>query len=196
MKHLKMFVLTATAAISLLAATGAGSAAATTLFTDSAETIDYPAGTVVEESLAPNTSFTFESSTSSLVTCTSVTTKRKSTNTTATWIEFDLESWSFSGCSSGTIPVSFGLDKIDHVTSTGGEIIGKSNSVTLEIFGVSCTYGTAEGTKLGTISSGSEPKVVVSAVVPKVAGGFLCPSQTTWTGQFIVTSPHALTIGP
>lgn len=196
MKQLKMFALAAIAALGLMAFGGAGTASATTLFTDSAETIDYPAGTVLEDSLVSGTSFTFkDTSTNTLVTCTSFTTKWKSLNTTGTWIELKLESVSLS-CDTGTIPITFGVDKIDHVSATSGEVIGSGTSITVKIFGVSCTYGTGEGTKLGTLSSGSAPELVVNAAIPRIAGGFLCPSTSTWSGRFILTSPHALTVGP
>jgi hypothetical protein len=67
--------------------------------------------------------------------------------------------------------------------------------VTLGIFGTSCTYGTGEGTELGTITGGTSPHLTITATIPRIAGGFLCPSTGVWHATFVVTSPHELHIG-
>ena len=75
-----------------------------------------------------------------------------------------------------------------------GTVLGKGSKVTLSVFGVSCVYGTGEGTTLGTISSGEAPVLAINATLPRIEGGFLCPSTGTWTANYVVTSPHALYI--
>jgi hypothetical protein len=79
-------------------------------------------------------------------------------------------------------------------TEDKGEVRSKGSQVTLNIFGVSCTYGTGEGTILGTITGGEAPELAINAALPKTAGGFLCPGTGVWNAKYIVTSPHAVHI--
>ena len=75
MKHLKMLGLAAIAALGLMAFVGAGSASATTLFTDKAHTIVYKKGTTIHTTLQPGTSARLgETSGGTIATCLKSTT--------------------------------------------------------------------------------------------------------------------------
>lgn len=194
MKHLKMLVAAITA-LGLMALGGASTASATTLFTDSAHTIDYPVGTTLHFTQVPGTT-TVETITegSTMATCTDSTLHATTTNTTGTWIEVLIDSWTWQNCSQTTDTVSSGKLKIMWTSGTSGEVVGESNSWTVQVFGVSCTYGTGTGTKIGTLTSGTEPKLKLTGVTQKVAGGFICPSTEDVHGEYYLTSPHALYI--
>jgi hypothetical protein len=189
MKHLKMLGLAAIAALGLLAFVGAGTASAD-LYTDAGKTIKYKTGTTVNATLASGKSASLKSGSTTIATCTGGAVHGKTTNETGT-VSGNVESLTWTGCSQTTHTIANGTISI----TSGGSVSGKGNQVTLGVFGTSCTYGTGEGTTLGTLSSGAEPKLVINANIPRIAGGFLCPSTGTWEAEYIVTEPHALTVG-
>lgn len=194
MKHLKLLVA-AIAALGLVALGGASTASATTLFTDSAHTIDYPIGTTLHFTQVPGTT-TVETGTEggTLSTCTNSTIHATTLNTTGTWIEANIDAFTWENCSNTTDTVANGKLKIMWTSGTSGEVVGTGTSWTTVIFGVSCTYGLGEGTKLGTLSSGAAPVLKISATTLKTAGGFLCPSTEIIHGEYFLTSPHAMYI--
>jgi hypothetical protein len=189
MKYLRIVALAAAAVLSLMAI-AAGTAQATTLFTNSAHTTDYSAGTVLHLTLVSGTSFRQTPGT-----CTQSTIGATTTNTTGTAIVATVNVFDHGVCGETTDTVANGSLEINFTSGSNGEVIGKGNSLTSTMFGVSCTYGTGEGTKLGTVTGGTEPLLTINATVAKVAGGFLCPSTTGWHGEFVFTSPHAVYIG-
>lgn len=189
MKHLRMFALAAIVALSSMAF-AASTAQATTLFTNSAHTTDYSAGTVLHLTLVPGTSFRQTPGT-----CTQSTISAATTNTTGTAIVATINVFDHGVCGETTDTVANGSLEIKFTSGSNGEVIGKGNSITSTMFGVSCTYGTSEGTKLGTVTGGTEPVLAMSATVPKIAGSFLCPSTTGWHREFVFTSPHTVYIG-
>jgi hypothetical protein len=195
MKHLKMLVLAPVAALGLMALAGAGTASATTLFTDSAHTIDYPVGTTLHFTQVPGTT-TVETGTegSTLSTCTNSTIHATTLNTTGTWIVANIDAFTWENCNQTTDTVTGGKLEIMWTAGTSGEVVGVNTSWTTAIFGVSCTYGFGAGTKLGTIVSGSAPVLKINATIPKVAGGFLCPSTEVIHGEYFLTTPHAMYI--
>jgi hypothetical protein len=196
MKHLKMLGLAAIAALGLMAFVGAGTASATTLSTDAAGTIKYAVGTEIHSSLKPETSATLNTTSGSLIaTCTSSTTKGKieGSNTGAT-VGGKISVLEWGGCSQTTDNLALGSLSIKKTGSDEGEVIGSGSEVTLGVFGVSCVYGTGEGTKLGTLKGGEAPELSINAALPKISGGFLCPGSGTWVAKYTVTSPHALHI--
>jgi hypothetical protein len=195
MKYLKMLGLAAIAAMGLMAFVGAGTASATTLFTNSNNTSPYPAGTTIHATLEPGTSAILESGSTIIATCTSSTVHGDTTNETGTWIDGPITSLKFEECSQTTHVLATGSLEIMDTGGNTGEVWGKGNSVTLGVFGTSCTYGTGEGVKLGTITGGQEPTLKIDATIPRTAGGFLCPSTGTWTASYLVTSPHAVYVG-
>jgi hypothetical protein len=196
MKNLKMLG-TAIAAMVLLGVAGASAAqASTSLYTDSAKTIPYPAGTVVDLSLKSGTSTTLkDTSGSTLATCTGSTAKGKTASETGEAISVSLETLSWSGCSTTTNTLANGSLEIKWTSGSSGEVIGRKTEWTVAIFGVSCTYGFGEGTKLGTIAGGEAPLLKVEAGVKKTAGSFLCPETATFAAEYVFTEPHAIYVG-
>jgi hypothetical protein len=208
MKHLKMLGLAAIAALGLMAFVGAGTASATTLATDAAGTIHYEVGTVIHATLKEGTSAKLESGSTTIATCTKSTVQgaiedpvveteiegKKKKFPSGTWITGAISKLTWEGCSQTTDNVSLGSLEIMKTGSDEGEVVGKGSQVTLTAFSTSCTYGTGEGTKLGTIKGGEAPEMVISAELPKTAGSFLCPSVGRWTATYVVTSPHAVHI--
>jgi hypothetical protein len=215
MNHLKMLGLAVIAALGLMAFVGAGTASATTLATDAAGTINYEVGTEIHSSLKPKTSALLEDTLGNpIATCTESTVKGKletpavETNgkkyPSGTWVGGKISALTWGGCSQTTDSIStseeggvkyYGSLEIMKTGADEGEVIGKNSKVTLGVFGISCVYGTSpEGTKLGTVKGGSGAELVINAVIPKVEGGFACPSTGRWTATYVLTAPHAVHI--
>ncbi|MDQ3726102.1 MAG: hypothetical protein M3335_09510 [Actinomycetota bacterium] len=195
MKYLKMLGLAAIAALGLLAFVGAGTASATTLFTDSAKTIKYPKGTTIHGSLVSGTSARLTSGGTEIATCTQTTLQLSTASETGTTINGNVSSWTLGGCNQTTHAVALGAGDIEYTSGSSGKVIGTGNQVTMGIFGTSCTYGTGAGTVLGTLTGGSAPVLKVNTTIPRVAGGFLCPSSGVWEAEYVITTPHALYVG-
>jgi len=197
MKYLKMLGLAAAAAMALMAF-GAGSASATTLFTDSAKTKDYVSGTGIDASLVSGGSARLTSgSGATIATCTGGTVEGITTNTTGTYVSGNVEAanMTWSGCSQTTQTTAGGTIHIDHTSGNNGTVTGTGFGVTVAIFGVSCTYGAGEGTHLGTLVGGETPILTIETTVKKIAGPFPCPGTAGWDAEYVVTSPHALYVG-
>jgi hypothetical protein len=201
MKHLKMLGLAAIAALGLMAFVGAGTASATTLCTNTKEeggktvcNVAYGVGTEISSSLKTGTSAILaNTSGETIATCNSSSTKGSiQTSNTGTWVGGAITELTWGGCSQTTDNVSLGSLEIMQTTGDAGTVVGKGSQVTLSIFGVSCTYGTGEGTTLGTITGGEAPELAINASLPKTAGGFFCPGSGRWTANYIVTTPHAV----
>jgi len=198
MKYLKVLGVAAFAAMALMAF-GAGSASATTLFTDSAKTSDYPAGTAIDASLVAGGSATLTSgSGATIATCTGGTVEGLTSNTTGTYVSGSVETanLTWSGCSQTTVTTAGGTIHIDHTSGNDGTVTGTGFGVTVAIFGVSCTYGAGEGTHLGTLKGGETPVLTIATTVKRIAGStFLCPATAGWDAEYVVTTPHALYVG-
>jgi hypothetical protein len=195
MKNLKMLSLAAAAALGLLAFVGVGTASATTLFTDSAKTIDHPAGTTIGASIASGTSSSLRSGGTLIATCTGGAIHGKTATTTGAEVRVNIESAAWDGCSQTTHTLLNGSLVIASTSGVDGEVTGKETQWTYGMFGTSCTYGFGEGVKLGTLTGGSPAMLKINILIPRVAGGFLCPSMTTWQAEYAFTSPHALYVG-
>ncbi|HXQ88744.1 MAG TPA: hypothetical protein VN733_03810 [Solirubrobacterales bacterium] len=191
MNYPRMICLAAATSLAMIAL-GAAPASATTVFTDSAKTVSYPAGTAVHGSLVPGTSSRVTVEGTETATCSSGTIEGKTTNRSAATISLDVSSWWAGNCSEAVTTVATGLLEIGWTSGSNGTVTGKATQKTTLMFGVSCTYGTGEGTDLGSITGGSAPVLKIAALVPKVAGGFLCPSKVGWDDEFEITQPHAL----
>jgi hypothetical protein len=198
MRYLKMLGLAAVAAMGLMAFVGASTASATTLFTDSAHKIAYPKETTIHATLEPGTTAKLTSGSTTIASCTGSTVHGITLNETGETVSGPIseKGLTWEGCNQTTHTVATGSLSVKWTSGTNGEVIGKANQVTLGIFGTSCTYGTGEGTKLGTLTSGTEPKLVINATVARTAGGFLCPTTGIWEAEYTVTEPHALYITP
>jgi hypothetical protein len=196
MRQLKMLGLAAIAALGLIAFVGAGTASATTLFTNSNGTSPYKAGTEIHFTLTQgSTAILTDGSGNALITCSESTVAGKTTNETGTTVAVSISAWTFGGCNA-TVDVLANGSVEFHMTETNkATITGKGLQVTTNLFGVTCTYGTGTGTTLGTITGGTAPIVKLNGIgVTKVAGGFLCPSNARWDEEYMLPSPHALYI--
>jgi hypothetical protein len=197
MKYLKMLGLAAIAAMALMAF-GAGTASATTLFTDSAKTVHYAAGTEIQATLTTGTTAILTGSGGEVLdTCSGSEVKGKTATTSGAPLSGGITTLDWKNCTNTTVTIAKGSLSIEFTSGTSGSVSGKENEVTVDgIFGVSCTYGTGSGTKLGTITGGEAPKMKISAVgLTKTAGSFLCPSSAGWDAEYTVTKPHALYVG-
>jgi hypothetical protein len=197
MKHLKMLGLVAGVAMALVALAGGGTASATTLFTDPAKTTHYASGTEIQTTLTKGTSAIFTGSGGEVLnTCTSSTITGKTTSTSGTLLGIVLSTFTLT-CGKTTHTVSNGVMSIEWTSGTSGAVRGQASEVTIDgIFGVSCTYGTGTGTRLGTITGGIEAKLNIAAVgLVKTAGSFLCPSSAGWDAEYTLTKPHSLYVG-
>lgn len=86
--------------------------------------------------------------------------------------------------------------KKGHLTVDGkGVLTGTGQEVTVEYLGFHCIFST-NGTKLGTVTSGSPAKLDIEATIPRTGGesGAFCGSTAQWTGSYKVTSPSTLTV--
>jgi len=194
MKYLKMLGLAAVAAMALMAF-GAGTASATKLCTDSACTTVYAAGTEIKSELVAGTSAALTSGGSTIATCTSSGVAGTTSNKEGATVSGNISSLTWGGCSQTTHTVANGSLEIAWTSGSNGTVTGKNSQVTVQIFGVSCTYGTGEGTHLGSITGGTSPILKITTTVAKTAGGFLCPSTAGWDAEYVLTSPHALYVG-
>lgn len=180
--------------LALFAIAATGSASATELCTDSECTTVYPTGTKLSFSLKPGTTSVLKSGGgTTIATCTESTVSGKTSNESGATISVGIESMAWGGCSQTTDTVATGSLSIEGFSgTTNGTISGSGSEVTFGVFGVSCTYGTGTGTKLGTLTRGEEPILPISTTLPKRAGGFLCPSTAGWEAEYVLTEPHAL----
>jgi hypothetical protein len=206
MKHLKMLGLAAIAALGLMAFVGAGTASATTLSTDAAGAIHYEAGTEIHMTLKSGTSLLTETTGGAeIATCTGSTIKWKLEDpvvetagkkfVSGTWVTGAINALAWEGCSQTTDNVTLGSLEIMRTTGDAGTIVGKGTNVTFGVFGVSCTYGTNEGTALGTIHGGAAPELAINVILARSAGNtLLCPASARLTGAYMFTSPHEVHI--
>jgi hypothetical protein len=194
MTTLKALGLATVAATALMAFAGTGSAQAI-LYTDAAKTIPYSAGTVVDLSLKSGTTTKLTNGSGQIEdTCAESTAKGKVANEPGEPIVI-IETLTWSGCSNTTDTLAKGSLEIKWTSGTSGEVIDKSTEWTVNIGGLSCTYGFGEGTKLGTISGGEAPVLKIEAAVKKLAGFILCPEKVTLDAEYVFTEPHALYVG-
>lgn len=197
MKHLKMLGLAAIAALGLTTFAGAGTASATTLFTNSNLTGAYASGTVLHLTQRSGSSVIFTGGSGEvLMTCSESTIKGKPSTESGLPIRGTIESFTWGQCTSTFDTVATGELSIEKTGPNEGRVAGSGSQWTVNIFGVSCTYGTGTGTTLGTITGGEAPTLSIKAVnLTKTAGGFLCPTTTGWDAEYTFTEPHALYIG-
>lgn len=195
MKTLKMLGIAALVASGLVIA-GAGTAQATTVFTDSAKTIDYPSGTEIDWSQAQawdTRLLAFNGTT--LVTCTGSTIRGVTDATTAPSLSTPISQFAWSGCSQTIHTIANGSLRYAFTSGSSGQVTGSGSSWTIVTSGVSCTYGTGEGTKLGTVTGGTPAVMEIDATLTKLSGGLLCYSTVNWKTKDVLTAPHALYVG-
>ena len=201
MKYLKMLGLAVVAAMALMAMAGAGTASATVLCKTTSTPCNsvYGKGTVIRPTLTgSNVLETLEGST--LTTCVGTSIKTVIENpggATATVFGPNTELVA-TGCTNQTFTLKSGSLEIHHIAGTdNGTVTGLVAEVTVVVFGgTSCTYGAGTGTDIGTLIGGESPVIKVNGIVKKTAGGFICPAETRWTGEYKVTEPTPIYVEP
>jgi hypothetical protein len=199
MKYLKMLGLAAVAAMALTAFIGASSASATVLCT----TTSTPCGAEwhvdkIQSTLKKGTTAKLHSTGGSLeATCTessSTANKKITGNSTETATgEVTAANLTWGGCSQTTDTLAGGELEVHSITgSDNGTVTAKGFEVTVIIAGVSCIFGAQTGVDLGTLTSGANATLDINAVVKKTGGSFLCPSNSVWEGEYVVTDHTTL----
>ena len=194
MNHLKILGLAVVAAAALTAFVGAGSASADVACTTNT-TSECASSWRIRK-------FVTSQIGSGVIRSTSGETLNTCTGTTLEWEdekgsetaepEGKVSSVAWSGCSSTTDTVAGGTIRIETKETAGGvhdnTVVSVGLKVTMNIFGVSCTYGTGTGTSLGDLTIGSPAIMHYNFVDNKVEGSFLCPSTTRWESTTQVTN--------
>jgi hypothetical protein len=211
MRHLKMLGLAVVAAAAFMAFIGASSASATVLCTET--TTPCPAGKKIgptgdstdnwiHATLEPTTSAYLLATTGQgsetkepLVTCNESTVTAESLNTGSATetARGEVTALSFGGCTHRVVVVKRGELEVHWIEGTHhGTVTSKGAEVTVEIIGVTCTYGSGAGTDIGILTGGSMATMDIHAVVNKVGGSLLCPSTAIWEANYTVTEPEPL----
>jgi hypothetical protein len=103
-------------------------------------------------------------------------------------------------CTQPTTTLNGGEGEIHHIAGTdNGTVTSMHTVVTVSVFGVSCRYGTGQGTDLGTLtgktSTSEFATMDVNAIIneqePKQ---FLCPDTAKWLASYIITSPAGVNV--
>lgn len=205
MKYVKMLGLAAVAAMAFMAFVGSSSASADVLCSVN-NTPLCPAGNVVsslESSLKAGTTASLTTTAGeALVTCTesgvSGTVEKQGKEVEP---EGPVSSLTWGGCNHTTDTVAGGRLKVEtriSINELGQEVhtntvTSSEAKVTVSILGTSCTYG--PGTKpisIGDLTVGQPAIIDVNAVVNKVEGSFLCPSDAKWVATYQITKPAGL----
>jgi hypothetical protein len=207
MKYLKMLGLAVMAAAAFMAFIGANSASATVICT---ETITpCPAGKkigptedvgvtdhFIHATLEPESSASLLSTEKKLlVTCTesTVTAESEATGSATETAKATVTKLTFGNCSSTVDVLKGGTLEVHWIEGTHhGTVTSKEAEVTVNIAGVSCTYGSQNGTDIGILTGGSMGTMEINAVVNKVAGSFLCPSTAIWQANYTITEPEPI----
>ncbi|MGN6276334.1 MAG: hypothetical protein ACTHNP_10480 [Solirubrobacterales bacterium] len=199
MKYVKMLGLAAVAAMALMAIVGAGSASATVLCknnTSSPCSEVYGANTVVKAKIKSGTSALLENTSGTIEdTCTESAIQGETANAGSSTTTVESKAipaanltWGAS-CTNTTDTTAGGKLEIHASTGGNGTVTAKEFKVTINLAGVTCTFGAQTGINLGTFTGGTEPTLNINVVVNKVEGSFLCPGDATWKGTYVVTSP-------
>jgi hypothetical protein len=189
MKHFKMLGLVVVATTALMAFVGIASAN---------PVLTSPAGTdyTGELTMTATASLLTQAGFANL-TCTESTIKGKVETNNTTKASWKITTLDYSGCNAIFNTLSNGSLEITPNAPTGsnkGTLKGFGSEVTVSTLGVSCVYGTAAGTTLGTVTGGNPATVSINASMPKISGGFLCGNPMSATGAYTVTSPKPLLI--
>jgi hypothetical protein len=191
MKYLT--ILAAVAALAMMAL--AASASATAL--KGAGGTALGAGTLIEGALSKNAVLeTISGEKLNECTASSLVGKTSNAGSATETVKGAINLLTWSGCEKATSTLSTGELEIHWISgTTNGTVTGKSTEVTINgIFGSSCVYGTGTGTDLGVLKGGTPATIEISTIVPRISGGFLCPTEARWTAAYKVTNPGTLNV--
>ena len=185
MKHLKILGLAVVSALSLMATSGAGTAAADKICT----TEDCSGETTIDtlEISQVGTSTYSTTGGTTLLTCGAGEIHVSITNQGAGVdpITGSVQETKLTECTNTVPTLSNG--SID-VTATGGNgtvAFTGSEITTNGIFGVSCVYGSGAALDIGAFEGTT---LNVNTPVPRISGGFTCPSDVVWKASFQITN--------
>jgi hypothetical protein len=188
MRQLKtgVSVLAAAALMSLI---GSGTAAATSIWSSG---LERPVGTELKLSLVSGgTANRTDTAGNPIGTCSSVEFVGKTGQETAAAISIPL-GITWAGCTNATKTLKGGNLTISHIAgTTNGTVTSDTAEWTLNVFGVSCVYGTGVRTDLGTLV-GSTTKTAtlnINVIINEIGSQFLCPDTSKWVANFQVTGP-------
>jgi hypothetical protein len=178
MKYLKNLGLFAVTAVAMMGFAGSASA-----------TFTSPTGTEYTGELDATAESSLLFKAGLEVTCTETTIKASITSNTTNHASGPLSALSFSGCNGTVHTLTLGS-----LTVSGDELVLIGSTLTIERFGISCTYSGGEGTKIGTATNntlnGKDAVTLdVNASLPKEAGGAFCGNVLVWSGYYIITTP-------
>jgi uncharacterized protein YpuA (DUF1002 family) len=200
MKHLKMFGITALAAMALMAVVGAGTASAVTLYIGG---VAQNKAVTIESSLASgSTAVLKDEGGTTTDTCNISAVKGSTQNNIEGSTKFTeglvvggaVTTLSFSGCSHTTKVIKNGslhIDEKGNVISIGAEV-----TVVSTAFGISAICKTGTGTKIGTFS-GTNDTTKHATITIDATNSLNCGilGNSSWTGTYTVTSPTGLNVG-
>ncbi|MDQ3726238.1 MAG: hypothetical protein M3335_10190, partial [Actinomycetota bacterium] len=198
MKHLKTLGLAVAMAAALTALIGTATASATVICKNNTSTSNcterYLVGTEGTASLATGTTGILETlSGETLVTCSESVVKSTLANagSATTTVESGLSSITFGGCTRTLATLRPGSAELHHIAGTdNGTLTTKNTEVTVNgIFGSSCVYGAGAALNVGTTVGGNPGSLTINTIVPRISGGFLCPSETRLTAKYVATNP-------
>lgn len=194
--------LTAVAALFVMAFIGGSSASATVLCSTTTTpcSAKWPAGTVLEFSLAPGTSskLTYTNG-EPYMTCTGSTIGDKLTNagSSTTTPAGPIETLTWSSCTFPNITTLKGGLEVHHITGTHNGTVtttGETKVTFQTLFFGSCVYGTTAGTHLGTLTGTTATRTdavfAANTIVKKLIGSeAACPETSKWTAEYTLTKP-------
>src|SRR3954470_13602465 len=206
MKHVKMLVLVALAAMAVMALVGAGTASATELYKRTATGIEtLKAPTVIKSSLTASATLT-DTSGNPLDTCAEgeVAGETINTGSAAETVRGKITALTWTACTEPTESVkladgTYGELEIHNIAgTTNGTVTGKNSIVKVNttIFGAVCEYTVGAALDLGTLvgatASTNHATLAINTVVP-AKNSFFCP-DAKWVANYKVTSPTGLVV--
>ena len=205
MRYLKILVLAAMAAVSLLAITGAGTASATELYKLTAPNPNdtLGAGTELEMTTQAGTSTVWKQThnlgSGTVNTCTSGLTRSRielAGGGEGVHPSGKVTGMGFSLCASLLGVLKAGVLEIQHVPgTTNGTVISKEAEITVQspVFGVSCIIKTGAGTKTGTLTGATSNTGFATFHVDAALPYGIC-GIADLTATFLVTKPTGLIV--
>ena len=195
MKYVKTFGLVAMLALAWMAF--AGSTASATVLCKTTTTpcgSAYGVGTKIVSSLTGSSTLeTLGGTTINTCLATSIESEIQNSGSATATVSGPNISLIAGGCTNQTFTLKSGSLEIHHIAGTeNGTVTGLLAEVTVVSSGVSCVYGAGSGTDIGTLFGGESPTIKIEGTVKKTSGGFLCPAENRWTGEYKVTEPTPL----
>ncbi|MDQ3724915.1 MAG: hypothetical protein M3335_03315 [Actinomycetota bacterium] len=109
-------------------------------------------------------------------------------------VEGNISSLSFRECNMTVNVLTKGKLVFHHTSGANGTVTSEGKEVTIAFGSTSCAYGTPTATNIGTLSGGNPAKLVTSATLTKISGGFLCANPASWTATYTFSKPNPLEV--